>query len=162
MILTPGIDKLITAMKRHAATGFFDGRSQTPYFHNAFRFHKPTGTSLCFTRDSGMHTCGWFKNPDYERCFHLSISFRDPETRESVPFDYKTARFWVRAFYGDWQRYSWHEPPSTEPGINREVHHYRVFCDPHWYPILPRGEVYSKELTEIGWKSFSELKDERK
>jgi hypothetical protein len=32
-----------------------------------------------------------------------------------------------------------------------------VFCDERWQPILPRGEVYSREFTEKGWKSFSEM-----
>ena len=43
-------------------------------------------------------------------------------------------------------------------GVKRaEVYHYRLFCDEGWQPIMPRGEVYSTQFTELGWKSFSEL-----
>jgi hypothetical protein len=37
------------------------------------------------------------------------------------------------------------------------VWHYRLFADPSWAAIVPRGEVYSTELTEAGYLSFSEL-----
>ena len=33
----------------------------------------------------------------------------------------------------------------------------RPLCDTHWRPILPRKEVYSKDFTELGWKSASEV-----
>lgn len=118
--------------------------------------HRPTGSLLIFTRDSGMHTSGWFKNPDYERCYHLSVSFRDPETMYPRPFDRQLADRWVKAFYGDDRRYVWSESPKSEPGRINEVWHYRMFCNPMWRPMKPRGEVYSRELTEVGWQSWSE------
>lgn len=40
---------------------------------------------------------------------------------------------------------------------NKGVYHYRLFCDEAWKPIMPRGEVYSTQFTERGWKSFSDL-----
>lgn len=120
--------------------------------------HLATGTLLIFTRDSGMHSSGWWKNPDYERCWHLSLSFHDPITGENAPKDPKLTDEWLEAFYGDDCRYVWAEPPYSEDGKKAAVWHYRVFCDPSWAPILPRGEVYSKEFTEKGWMSFSELK----
>jgi hypothetical protein len=42
--------------------------------------YRPDGSILILTRESGYHTSGWWKNPDYERCLHLSLSFRDPDT----------------------------------------------------------------------------------
>jgi hypothetical protein len=33
----------------------------------------------------------------------------------------------------------------------------RLFCDAGWQPIKPRGEVYSRHLTEKGWRTFSEI-----
>ena len=30
-------------------------------------------TSLIYTMDEGMHSIGWWKNPDYARCYHLSL-----------------------------------------------------------------------------------------
>ena len=121
--------------------------------------HLATGTLLIFTHDSGMHSSGWWKNPDYERCWHLSVSFRDPITGEIAPKDTKLTDEWLDAFYGDDCRYVWAEPPYSAGGKVHGVWHYRVFCDPAWQPILPRGEVYSKEFTEKGWMSFSELKN---
>lgn len=121
--------------------------------------HLLTGTLLIFTRDSNMHMGGWWKNPDYERCWHLSLSFYDPETEERAPKNPKLTDEWLEVFYGDDQRYVWAEPPFSPQGKTNGVWHYRVFCDPAWQPILPRGEVYSKEFTERGWLSFSELKD---
>ena len=37
------------------------------------------------------------------------------------------------------------------------VYHYRLFCDEGWQPLKPRGEVYTRDFIEKGWKSFSEL-----
>lgn len=121
--------------------------------------HLQTGTKLIFTRDAGMHSSGWWKNPDYERCWHLSLSFVDPITGESAPKDSTLTEEWLDAFYGDDCRYVWAEPPYSDHGKPLAVWHYRVFCDPSWSPILPRGEVYSKEFTEAGWLSFSDLKN---
>src|SRR5262249_14385874 len=50
----------------------------------------------------------------------------------------------------------------TEHGRKLDVWHYRLFCDPGWQPIKPRGEVYSRELTEAGWKSYSDLSEEHR
>lgn len=147
---------LARSMRQHADNGFFDGQnSDTIYFMLAKRIHTITGTQLLFTRDIGYHSCGWFKNPDYERCYHLSLSFWDMQTKQPRPYEYKLARTWVNIFYGDWTRYIWTE--SNHRPIPSTPHHYRVMCDPAWQPIIPRGEVYSTEFTELGWKSYSEL-----
>src|SRR5579859_6428518 len=77
-VITPSMAQLVDRMKRHAETGLYRGRSQEfnqPYFARARQLHEKTGTSLIFTKDTGHHTSGWFKNPDYERCYHLSVSF---------------------------------------------------------------------------------------
>lgn len=54
-------------------------------------FHESSGTKLIFTRDAGMHSSGWWKNPDYERCWHLSLSFVSPLTGDVLPKDVKTS-----------------------------------------------------------------------
>lgn len=120
--------------------------------------HEPTGTLLIFTRDAGAHSGGWWKNPDYERCWHLSLSFEDPETGEAAPKDVKLTQEWLELFFGEYQRLLWAEPPYTPQGKRKDVWHYRLFCDPSWTPLLPRGEVYTKQFTESGWMSFSELR----
>ena len=156
-IITPSMEGHAQWMKRHAATGTFDGKTADLYFHRAKHLHTPTGTLLLYTRDVGHHTSGWWKNPDYERCLHLSMSFWDVEAGVARPFDTALAKAWVVAFFGEWRRYIWEESQTT-PHLPAEVRHFRVFCDPVWQPIIPRGEVYSRELTEAGWLSWSDAR----
>lgn len=148
-------------MRAAARTASFDGRetpANTLYRERCTRIHRATGTILLFTRDVGHHTSGWFKNPDFERCQHLSLSFRESSTGIPMARDLRLSERWVRAFFPDDSgRWLWGEPPVTERAKQLEVWHYRLFCDEHWQPIKPRGEVYSTEFTEQGWKSASEL-----
>lgn len=159
MIITPDMQTLVDFMKVHAMRGFFDGSDSAllkPYFNLSKQIHEPTGTSLIFTRDVGMYKSGFLKNPDYDNCHHLSISFWDFTKEQPVAqgYDFKTAEAWVRAFYGKHTRYVWEESASPESDI--QVRHYRVFVDPMWFPIIPRKEVYSKDFIEKGWKSWSD------
>lgn len=124
---------------------------------------------VLFSRDSGAHTSGWWKNPDYDRCYHLSLSFYDLEVVRgwlagemhaatgSLAKDRKETEAWIELFYGDYARLIWCEPPASKAGKLLDVWHYRLFCDPHWQPLLPRGEVYTREFTEAGWKSWSDV-----
>lgn len=121
--------------------------------------------TIIFSRDVGHHTGGWFKNPDYERCFHLSLSFSGSDGGmlstsrriERAPQIHALAEKLCRLFYGHDVKYIWAEPPFSKLGKQYQVWHYRAFCDEHWKPIKPRGEVYTREFTEKGWKSFSDL-----
>lgn len=115
------------------------------------------GIRAIFTRDYGHHSGGWFKNPDYERCFHLSLSFRSPDGTILLSQDHKIAKELCELFYGKYTRLIWAEPPFSKHGKSHNVWHYRLFVNYRGEPILPRGEVYSKEFTEKGWKSFSEI-----
>ncbi len=153
---------LIAALKGHAETGFFDGANMCPYFLASKAHDMSTGAILIFTRDIGMHSCGWWKNPDYERCYHLSISYRDILTWGMKPQDKKISFRYVKAFFGDEYKKLWCEPPAYQEGRASDCWHYRLFCDENWQPIKPRGEVYSKELTEAGYKTFSEIQYENK
>jgi hypothetical protein len=63
----------------------------------------------------------------------------------------------VELFYGDKRRLAWCEGPQSSAGKSAEVRHWRVFCYGNWIPFSPRGEVYGTEMTEKGWKSYSEL-----
>lgn len=154
-------------MKKEAALGAYDGRV-TPlgrvYLDRCTRVHPATATALIFTRDIGHHTSGWLKNPDHERCLHLSIS-RAPSALilprgQIADLDKKLTAKWVRAFFGDDIRNVWAESPKTPEGKRRGVWHWRVFCDRAWNPITPRGEVYSTEFTEAGWRSASQVLEE--
>jgi hypothetical protein len=159
-LITTSMEHLSRVMKIHAKKGFFDGTTGTPYFESARQFHQETGVNIMFTRDIGYHTSGWFKNPDYERCWHLSLSFWDAEGQSPKPrpFENKLAQAWVHCFYGPSARFVWEEGMTTDARsqIGNEVRHYRVFCDPAWQPIIPRGEVYTKDFTEKGWLSWSD------
>lgn len=161
-LITPNMIKKARFMMHNAKQGIFTGaieETQLPYFNRCRQVDPETGTLIIFTRDIGYHSSGWFKNPDYERCYHLSLSFHDLETNTYRPFDIPLAKSWCYAFYGDWIRYIWEESQTDEAKANptlAETKHYRVFCDPAWQPIIPRGEVYNKDFTENGWLSWSD------
>ncbi len=161
-IITPSMARLAKQMNLYARSGIFDGRTETVYFTHCRRVHDETGTVLILTRDIGYHSSGWFKNPDYERCFHLSVSFWDMLLKKPRPYEPALARTWCSAVYGDWTRFIWEEGPSEKTlPEHGEAHHFRVMCDPLWQPIIPRGEVYSREFIEEGWLSWSDQQYEK-
>jgi hypothetical protein len=138
-----------------------EGFSPFNYIFKCTAFHLPTGAKVTFTRDIGMHSSGWFKNPDYERCFHLSLSFLDPNTMALLSHDKKIAREWCQVFFFRNCNLLWIEPPYSPDGKQYDVWHYRLFCDENWQPIKPRKEVYSKDFTPAGWKSWSDVQAEK-
>lgn len=155
---------LADQMKARAARGEFTGRMsafETYYLTKCRQIDDVTSTTLIFTRDSGHHSSGWMKSPDYERCLHLFLS--PAPSRLIVPglqraeLDKRTTRAWLDVFFDENVRLLWAESPKSPEGIRRGVWHWRLFCDEHWQPFLPRGEVYSTEFTELGWRSASEL-----
>ena len=173
----------IAIIRARARSGTTNGRDLHPieaaYLERCTHFHWRTGTIVMFTRDRGHHTGGWFKNPDYERCRHLSLSFRAPSPARAAhelgsphriarlggliqprAFDSSLAAEWVKLLHGDDRRYAWEEGAFSTQGRELAVRHYRVWCDQGWQAIKPRGEVYSRELTEAGWRSWSEVQGE--
>jgi len=166
------VHRVAAQLWQRANQGLFHGREDEvagAYMARCRVADMTTGTVLLFTRDAGMHTSGWFKNPDYERCYHLSLSplanasglvdargepLRTPE------LDRATTERWVRAFYGKCMGSVWAESPKSAAGRRHGVWHWRVFCDPHWRPIVPRGEVYAMDFTELGWRSASQVFEE--
>ena len=156
-IVTPDMRPIVATLKLRAEHAFADGTDASlPYIRYCTAVH-PSGVQLVFTRDTGHHTSGWLKNPDYERCYHLSVSMWDLEALTPRPFEPRVAMLWVDLFFGPAKRYVWEESAKSPGGIAKGVRHYRVFCDMHWRPFKPRGEVYSTELTEKGWQSWSEV-----
>lgn len=180
MDISNGVIKVIRA---RALADVCDGRANArnaAYMQLCSHFHGHSGTLILFSRDHGHHTSGWMKNPDFERCWHLSLSFRTPfpawpiERLASphalaqlgaviglVPFDWKLARQWVDAILGHDARLAWTESAKSPTGIELSVMHWRVFADEGWSAIKPRGETYRRDLTELGWKSWSDLNIER-
>ena len=177
-------DFIVRASRSGVSTGHDRHPVERAYRDRCSHFHWHTGTCILFTRDTGHHTSGWFKNPAYERCWHLSLSFRAPmpevepgrmanmhklaifmrargQFMPNVPFDHAQARFWVQAiFTPEQQRHIWEEGPFSGEGKHLGVRHYRVFCNPLWEPWATHGEVYSREATEVGWRSWSEVQGE--
>lgn len=159
------IDWTCRVLKARANAGLWNGRDPTPYFAScrmSCRLTPETYCTVLFTRDVGHHSSGWWKNPDYERCYHLSLSFvaASPligSVPTPLPRDAAVTREFVGRLFGPHRHLIWCEPPYSEAGKAADVWHYRLFCDPAWEPIHPRGEVYSKEFTEHGWLSYSDV-----
>lgn len=139
-------------IKYAASKGIWNGRDAIPESCRWLLERYPA--TIVFTRDTGYHSSGWWKNPDYERCWHLSISFRGGNEKKAL-------REIVHNLFSPYQRLIWVEPPYSKEGKSVDVWHYRLFCDENWQPIMPKGEVYSTQFTEHGWKSFSELQYEK-
>lgn len=159
--------KLAATMRQASQRSVFYGvqtQEAMSYISSCRRIDAITRTRLIFTRDAGHHTSGWMRNPDYERCYHLSLSplpsiIETPFNQAELDRDIE--RRWVKAFFGDDVRYLWAESPKSDVGKREGVWHWRLFCDENWQAILPRGEVYSSELTELGWKSASQVFEEK-
>ena len=165
------VQRVARELRVAARAGAFNGRDD-----NAWRVYRQrctvidvrTGAVLIFTRDEGMHSSGWFKNPEYERCWHLSLSplagamLVGPlgEPLSTPDLDRALTRRWVSAIFEGELSALWAESPKSPEGIARGVWHWRQFVDPHWRPIVPREEVYSLELTELGWRSASQVLEE--
>lgn len=153
---------LVADMRINAAKMLYNGQN-TPaarrHIARCTRYHRPTQAALVFTKDAGMHSSGWWKNPDYERCQHLSLSFCEfyGQSRVILPFDRKMAEHWAKAFFGDNVTKLWIEGPFSPEGKALDVWHYRLFCDPAWQPIIPRKEVYSRDFTPEDWQSWSDV-----
>lgn len=154
---------LVRFAKLRAQRGTYDGRADRRNMklinqcRHLYSINPEVSARLIYTRDVGHHSSGWWKNPDYERCLHLSISFCVNPTDAPLLFDKHQAQKIADAFFERDARKCWIEPPYSPEGKHADVWHYRLFCDGGWNPILPRGEVYNRELTEAGWKSFSEI-----
>lgn len=163
-VIFASLDKLVPFARLRAARMIYNGQV-TPENQkligrctHELRIDMERAAMVIFTRDTGHHTSRWWKNPDYERCFHLSISFHlMAKSWVKTGFDKVNGEKIARAFYGDGARWTWLEPPYTPQGRAADVWHYRLFADPSWTPMKPAGEVYSREDTPADWKSFSEI-----
>lgn len=162
------LDALVPYAKTCALRWVYNGKADQRAMHMiAYCTHKlklspEHGAIIIFTRDNMHHAGGWFRNPDYEQCLHLSISYRVHHVGEILvdgylPQQRNDSEKIAKAFFGDDAKLTWCEPPYSTEGKEADVWHYRLFCDPGWNPIKPRGEVYSKRNTPAEWKSFSEI-----
>lgn len=171
MIASTTIDPEMIARARKLSkygtySGFLQSAEDARYMRRCTHVDLARGLQCIFTRSSGMHSCGWWKNSDYERCEHLSISFFEPTSSLAIgvpkrlPYDRQRGAQIAKEFFRENVRLLWVEPPYSETGKLLDVYHYRLFCDPSWAPILPRGEVYNRENTPAEWRSWSDVHDD--
>jgi hypothetical protein len=115
-------------------------------------------TSLLFSRDKMHHSVGWWRNAEYEYCWHLSISTSEtPDGATKVKVPQSELRYWTHAFYPEDFDKVWLEPGGTDPRLTQEeklrhatMFHMRVFLEPQlldsrgepFHPFIPKGEVY--------------------
>src|ERR1035437_6850575 len=63
-------------IKNTASLGIWNGKDNSMYFESCRWLLERYPATIVFTKESGYHSGGWLKNSEYERCWHLSISFR--------------------------------------------------------------------------------------
>ena len=145
-------------MRKRALTGLWDGKTQTPYFAGCRWYWPKYEVSVILTRDVNHHLGGWWKNPQYEQCWPLSLANQSESGQPGAKNESNTLKI-LKAVFADEIKNIWSEPPFTEQGKRFEIWHYRLFCDMAWIPFKPKGEVYSTELTERGFLTYSELQN---
>lgn len=120
------------------------------------RTERELGIRLLLSKDKMHHSVGWWRNAEYEYCWHLSMSAWDRGRMLSNftgdPEDIPAAeeRYWTFAFFPEHFDKLWHEPGGTDPRLtpaekmrNRHFAHLRLFLDPETFePFIPEGEVY--------------------
>lgn len=103
--------------------------------------------SLIASHDQGTHASGWWRNSDYDRCWHLSLVAMADGAYADLPRPDLDA--WGRAIFGQHLAKAWIEPPASKLDAYRHAPasayttHIRVFLDRNGRPIQPEGEVYT-------------------
>jgi len=103
--------------------------------------------SILYTLDRGAHASGWWRNSEYETCFHLSIVGMHAGKYSQVADVERRA--WAIAIFGEQVSKCWNEPPADSTDRYRTAPasvatwHTRLFVDQQLRPIIPRGEVYT-------------------
>lgn len=156
-------------MRAKARTGWYIGDMPTLERFGARRDVVAVTTPellvrLLLSRDKMHHSVGWWRNAEYEFCWHLSLSAVDrsvvtsgqqPTGYEELPHD--EVRYWARLIFGEHIDKLWNEPGGTDPRLTRTekrrnalIWHLRLFLEPEildrrgepHVPFVPRGEVY--------------------
>lgn len=140
-------------LRRRAVEDPWDGR-EVPQAHRITArsvLDPDVGVSLLLTYDRGYHASGWWRNSQYDTCWHASLVCLDltgPRPVHTDPVD-RVVRAWMHALFGEWMRHAWIEPPAA-PGdphrnapASKYATHVRIFTDRGpLRPITPVGEVY--------------------
>lgn len=172
MIPEPTAEHLSVArqMRSKARTGWYIGDEETLVRYGAFRdvvavTAPELWVRLLLTRDRMHHSVGWWRNAEYEYCWHLSLSAKPLEELRRADWwkveyaDLPTdeVRFWARLIFGEHINKLWNEPGGTDPRLssqeshrNARIWHLRLFLEPElldakgepFVPFIPHGEVY--------------------
>ncbi len=154
--------------KARTRTGWLIGDTPSLEAFGAKRFTVARTTPelivcLLLSRDRMHHSVGWWRNAEYEYCWHLSLSARDrlayraaeagrapgrDLSYEELPTS--EVRYWARLIFGEHVDKLWNEPGGTDPRLtvterrrNALIWHLRLFLDPETKePFIPTGEVY--------------------
>jgi hypothetical protein len=111
--------------------------------------------SVLASHDQGTHASGWWRNSDYDRCWHLSLCALHP-AHGYVDLPDSDLKSWARGVFGQHVAISWTEPPASKLDIYRDAPasayttHVRVFLDQGGNPIQPEGEVYTLKPWDEG------------
>lgn len=149
---------LILKALRASAHDPWDGRRPLDRSHR-IRVRSLTepalAVSVLISYDVGPHSnAGWWRNSQYDRCWHLSIVGVLRNTSSLLPIQYATldrdeVSAWGLAVFGPDVVKAWNEPPATENDPHRTAEpsrytwHTRLFTDRDMRPIIPEGEVYT-------------------
>lgn len=140
-------------LKLRALANPWDGRGVPDSRHRLVapgELDRKIGISLLLTFDEGHHGSGWFRNSDYERCWHASmccVAHHDGALSYLDTHD-DTLRAWCHAIFREHLKLAWIEPPASPfdtyrtSQASRYVTHVRLFTDLVGRPIKPEGEVY--------------------
>lgn len=106
--------------------------------------------SVMLTFDRGAHASGWWRNSQYETCWHLSlVGVTRDARRDYAALPREEIAAWALAIFGEDAAKAWNEPPAGEHDPHRTAEssrytwHTRVFVDQQGRPIVPEGEVYT-------------------
>lgn len=111
--------------------------------------------SILITYDTGTHASGWWKNSEYNSCWHLSmVGMASRKRLVTNGSEYETVpelerRAWGHVVFGEHVAKAWNEPPASvfDPHRNAPASshtwHARVFTDREGHAIIPKGEVYT-------------------
>lgn len=138
------LDQVATKVRRHLVAGGQMRRWTAPSVTN----DPELMISVIASHDQGTHASGWWRNSDYDRCWHLSlVAIAGLAKYADLPE--ADLRAWGRAVFGQHIKISWTEPPASVLDIYRDAPasayttHIRVFLDREGNPIQPEGEVYT-------------------
>lgn len=162
--------KVVSEMGRECMDGWYTGDTSSLEKNGSARV-VPSRVSpdelyvrLQLSRDRMHHSVGWWRNAEYEYCWHLSMSARPigveraaragivlpPGTNTLVALPPGEEMYWGRLFFAEHAHKVWHEPGGTDPSLSRSearansaISHLRLFLDPETFePFIPTGEVY--------------------